>query len=213
MRWAVATHPTSVPSSYRPKELRERANEPQHLHIHSLVSRPSTYVAGERGMAVWQCLVTVNCLLHHGDSPQSILPAIVRTIMASAKLAANMETSAPCPVCSKQILLEAMNGHIDLCLITGGLQLDDDDPTGTGSTFTQKDGSTDCVTPTSSSSSKKGSSPAPSGGGRGRQSLLAFGKRLSPPGSTAGQPPAKSRKLVSTHKSTHTASQQPITRY
>jgi len=133
--------------------------------------------------------------------------------MATAKLAANMETSAPCPVCSKQILLEAMNGHIDLCLITGGLQLDDDDPTGTGSTFTQKDGSIDCVTPTSASSSKKGSSPAPSGGGRGRQSLLAFGKRLSPPGSTAGQPPAKSRKLVSTHKSTHIASQQPITRY
>ena len=122
-------------------------------------------------------------------------------------------TSAPCPVCSKQILLEAMNSHIDLCLITGGHQLDENDPPSTvtrgkSPTFSQQDEST----PTSVHS-MKGSSPAPSGSGKGKQSVLAFGKRESPSsGSTVGQPPAKSRKLASTPKSTRTASQQSIAR-
>lgn len=120
--------------------------------------------------------------------------------------------SAPCPVCSKQILLEAMNSHIDLCLITGGHQLDENDAPskttrGKPPTFSQQDDST-----ATSAHSMKGSSPAPSG--KGKQSVLAFGKRESPSsGRTADQPPAKSRKLASTPKSSHTTSQQPIARW
>ena len=123
-------------------------------------------------------------------------------------------TSAPCPVCSKKILLEAMNSHIDLCLITGGHQLDENDPPRTTTrgkppTFSQRDEST----PTSVHS-MKGSSPAPSGSGKGKQSVLGFGKRESPSsGSTAGQPPAKNRKLTSTPKSSRTASQQSFARW
>ena len=156
---------------------------------------------------------SIQCLAYTAASYRGNPQNLVSPSRQSAWQVVTMASanSAPCPVCGKQILLETMNSHIDLCLITGGHQLDENDAPskttrGKPPTFSQQNDST-----ATSAHSMKGSSSAPSG--KGKQSVLAFGKREPPSsGSTADQPPAKSRKLASTPKSSHTTSQQPIAR-
>lgn len=113
--------------------------------------------------------------------------------------------TAPCPVCNKDVPLNTINSHIDICLLPGGQNLQseqhhhsEEDQDMELSTFAQLDVATH--------QSKRKSSPLPASG-KGEQSILPFCKASSFPqtspteglraiGEEDGPPPAKSRKVV-----------------
>ena len=116
-------------------------------------------------------------LLRYGAAP-------VIFTMAGEKESALAAALAACPVCNENIPLENMNSHIDICLLAGALTPHSVSRPGVASQLGYK-------------RSSDSSSPAP---GDGKQLLLSFGRRDSP-GAGGHLPPAKSRKLASTPKS------------
>ena len=106
------------------------------------------------------------------------------------------EATAPCPICNKLVSLEAINNHIDICLLPGGRELHAD-------LLTSKSDEENSAAPTLSTAQsqqpiesaltqkkKRSLSPNPSGS---KQSFLSFGQTERHQTSTP--PPAKSRKF------------------
>lgn len=124
--------------------------------------------------------------------------------------------TASCPICNKPVPLEAMNNHLDICLLPGGKELHSEQQEPGESQGTTLISSslpshppqpfsapvfTSQLQPVQSSLLRKRSSPStsPSSSSGSKQSFLSFGQTAQPQLSTstpAKPPPAKARKLV-----------------
>lgn len=119
-----------------------------------------------------------------------------------------MEGSANCPICGKEVALENMNSHIDICLLPGGKELQAEMQTcqQIKSTSTVDTPASQAPRPQGASvmSRKRQSPKLLSGSGSGKQSLLAPFEDETPHHNLENQPPTKSRKIAlsSTPKST-----------
>ena len=118
------------------------------------------------------------------------------------------EATAPCPVCNKLVPLEAINNHIDICLLPGGRELHAELPSPKNAESTRTASRTRHLSQTHvtnplspsqpqpvQSMLRKRSSPSP---GSSKQSLLSFGQtepHLTGT-TTTNPPPAKARKLI-----------------
>ena len=152
----------------------------------------------------------------------------------------DMAESAACPICHKPVPLEAMNNHLDICLLPGGKELHSEQQTGPARDSQDMIASSSLATSPSQSFSapvftsssqllsaqssmltRKRSSPStsPSSSSTSKQSFLSFGQTAPPQLSTSTSttikpPPAKSRKLsrssVVTKQSTGTNILLPI---
>lgn len=121
--------------------------------------------------------------------------------------------TASCPICNKPVPLEAMNNHIDICLLPGGKELHSeklgDEPRLLISTSLATNPSqsfsvdTPQLQPVQSSLFRKRSSPSTSpsssSSNSSKQSFLSFSQTSQPhlsTGTTAKPPPAKARKFA-----------------
>ena len=125
--------------------------------------------------------------------------------------------TAACPICHKPVPLEAMNNHLDICLLPGGKELHTEQQLGKDTTAvissslaTSPSQSFSAPVFTSSSQQLQSSqspmltrkrispSTSPSSSSTSKQSFLSFGQTTQPQLSTSTTvkpPPAKSRKL------------------
>ena len=130
---------------------------------------------------------------------------------------AEASETASCPICNKPVPLEAMNNHLDICLLPGGKELHSErlGPRDGQDTTPISSSSLPChppqpfsapvftshLQPVQSSLLRKRSSPStsPSSSSTSKQSFLSFGQTAQPQLSAstpAKPPPAKARKLI-----------------
>ena len=118
-----------------------------------------------------------------------------------------MTVTASCPVCNKEVPLDTINSHIDVCLLPGGQNLQNEKH------HSEKEQDIEPLTEQLDVAhhSKRTSSPLPASG-KGKQSILPFCKASSFPQTSPTEglgaiceedepPPAKSRKMDTTPKS------------
>ena len=170
-------------------------------------------------------------MVDESASPDDPIPTEIHDMAESG--------TAACPICHKPVPLEAMNNHLDICLLPGGKELHTEQQTGPAGDSQDMISSSLATSPSQSFSSpvftsssqllsaqssmltRKRTSPStsPSSSSTSKQSFLSFGQTAPPQLSTSTSttikpPPAKSRKLsrssVVTKQSTGTNILLPI---